>query len=136
MVRKSLHKEQPRAQEDLHRGLKNTESSFSSCDSCGAIEQAHPVVLFGEDTIHIQCSVCERLIVCALDPAVGYPDCTYQLHIFKIYVLNNSRTINTNACGKLRVLLRFSRQHIFHKVGRNFAARRLPADVLLFFGIE
>jgi hypothetical protein len=59
-----------------------------------------------------------------------------QLHVFKIYVHNNSRTINTNACGKLRVLLRFSSQHIFHKVGRNFAARCLPADVLLFFGIE
>jgi hypothetical protein len=28
MVRKSLHKEQPRAQEDLHRGLKNTDLHF------------------------------------------------------------------------------------------------------------
>jgi hypothetical protein len=64
---------------------------------------------------------------CALDPAAGYLDCTYQLHIFKIYVLNNSRTINTNACGKLRVLLSFSRQHIFHKVGRNFVAT-LPSS--------
>ena len=28
MVRKSLHKEQPRAQEDLHRELKNTDLHF------------------------------------------------------------------------------------------------------------